>query len=190
MAAATATSLTGHLARWNNGRTTAADGAITDAYAELTRIARSLVRREQHRTLDTGSLLHEAYLRLLALKQPNWRNRGHFFTVAAGIMRRVLVDRARARRSAKRGGDAVFVTLADDCAGRCNNADAVDVVALDLALDALSAREPTLGQIVQLRFFAGLSVEQTADIMGVSAATLKRKWSLARAWLHRELVTP
>ncbi len=154
-------------------------------YDELRRLARRYLARE-HRgnTLQPTALVNEAYLRLLDIRQVQWRDRTHLLAMSARLMRRVLVDRARARRSEKRGGGAVTVPLCDSVAGA---EPSVGVVALDDALTALATIDERKSRVVELRFFGGLSVKETADILHVSPQTVLRDWRLARAWLAREL---
>jgi RNA polymerase sigma factor (TIGR02999 family) len=155
-------------------------------YEELRHIADRYMRRERPgQTLQATALVHEAYLRLLKEKAPDWQNRAHFLAIAATSMRQILVERARARTAAKRGGKAGRITL--DEAALAFPGHAVDIEAIDEALTRLARVDPTQARIVELRFFAGLTVEEAAEAVGVSPATLKREWSVARAWLRREL---
>jgi RNA polymerase sigma factor (TIGR02999 family) len=158
---------------------------VEEVYAELRRIADRYVQRERAKSVQATELVHEAYLRLLKDPSPAWRNRTHFLAIAAISMRRLLVERARARAAAKRGGGRVQVTLDERLLARED--ETVDVIAVDRALDALAAVDAQQAKIVELRFFGGLSVEETADALGISPATVKRHWSVARAWLWREL---
>jgi RNA polymerase sigma factor (TIGR02999 family) len=161
---------------------------IEEVYGELRRLAEAYVRREQAKSVQATELVHEAYLRLLKDKAAAWRNRTHFLAIAAISMRRLLVERARARGAAKRGGGQVRVTLDDALAVAGAPGDTeVDVIALDRALDALAAFDPQQARIVELRFFGGLSVEETAETLGISPATVKRHWTIAKAWLLREI---
>jgi RNA polymerase sigma factor (TIGR02999 family) len=162
---------------------------VEDVYAELRRLADGYVRREQARSVQATELVHEAYLRLLKDKSLRWQNRAHFLAIAAISMRRLLVERARARGAEKRGGDHVRVTLDDALlVGAAPDADeTIDLVALDRALTALAALDAGQARIVELRFFGGLSVEETADALAISPATVKRHWTIAKAWLLREL---
>jgi RNA polymerase sigma factor (TIGR02999 family) len=146
---------------------------------------RRLGRERAGHTLQTTALVNEAWLRLIDQKQMQWQNRAHFFAVAARMMRRILVDYARARNFEKRGGGAVQVTL--DEALVVENERSADVVALDEALDALAKFDERKSRMVELRFFGGLSIEETAEVLGVSPGTVMRDWTLAKAWLHREL---
>ena len=161
---------------------------IDQVYTELRRIADRYVHREKHKSLQATDLVHEAYLRLAKDKSPNWKNRTHFVAIAAISMRRLLVERARARAAAKRGGAAVQVTLDEKLLVDDPGAHGgVDVIALDRALTALAAMDAHQARIVELRFFGGLSVEETAEALSISPATVKRHWTIAKAWLLREL---
>lgn len=158
---------------------------MPEIYEELRRLAQKAMSREgSGATLQTTALVHEAYLRLARVRNLEIGSRPQFFSLAARMMRRILVDHARARRSAKRGGGARRVTLSDEIAGQ---AAGFDLVALDQALDRLAARDENLVRIVELRFIAGLTVEETAEIVDVSPTTIKRESAMARAWLFREL---
>jgi RNA polymerase sigma factor (TIGR02999 family) len=155
-------------------------------YAELRQIARRCLRGERlDHTLQATALVNEAFLRLVDTRQVHWQNRLHFLAMSARLMRRVLVDSARAKRADKRGGDAVRVSLSD-ALGRSDDLGA-DVVALNDALDHLEQVDPRKGRIVELRFFAGLSVEEAAAVLDVSSQTVARDWTFAKAWLRREL---
>ena len=172
-------------------RLTDGDGAVLDdllphVYAELRRLAGSYLRRERPgHTLQPTALVHEAYLRLIDQTQVRWQNRAHFFGVAAQMMRRILVDHARSQQAEKRGGDVQKLSLDDniDVSGE----RASDLVALDEALDRLAEFDPQKSRIVELRFFSGLSVEETAEVLGVSAPTVKRQWRMAKAWLYGQV---
>ena len=175
------------LARWSRGDRDALDQLMPLIYAECRRIAaRQLAAERGDHTLDPTALVHELYLRLIGQRSATWENRAQFFAVAARLMRRILVDHARAHHAGKRGGDALFVSLrvAGDTP---TESHAVDVMAIDAALERLGALDPEQVRIVELRYFAGLTVEETAQVVGRSARTVKREWQLARAWLHREL---
>ncbi len=162
---------------------------VEDVYVELRRLADGYVRREQAKSVQATELVHEAYLRLLKDKSLRWQNRAHFLAIAAISMRRLLVERARARGAQKRGGDQVQVTLDDGLlVGAAPDAnETIDLVALDRALGALADLDAQQARIVELRFFGGLSVEETADALSISPATVKRHWTIAKAWLLREL---
>jgi RNA polymerase sigma factor (TIGR02999 family) len=159
---------------------------VDEVYAELRRIAQGYLRREQAKSVQATELVHEAYLRLAKDKLPRFRNRTHFVAIAAISMRRLLVERARARRAAKRGGGQVLVTY-DERLLEAPAGSAVDLIALDAALTKLAKLDPEQARIVELRFFGGLSVEETADAMSISPATVKRHWAIAKAWLLREI---
>lgn len=159
-------------------------------YDELRRLAASYLRRERPgQTLQATALVHEAYVRLIGEKAQNWQNRSHFLAIAALSMRQILVQRARARNAAKRGGDPDRITLDEQFMGAADDGRpaAIDLVALDAALDKLAALDPRQAKVVELRYFGGLSVEEAADALDISPATVKREWTLARAWLKREL---
>ena len=163
-------------------------GAMVEAvYTELRRIAERYVRREQVQSVQATDLVHEAYLRLAKEKRPQWQNRTHFLAIAAISMRRLLVERARARGAAKRGGAQVQVTLDERLLADDRNPHAIDLIALDRALTRLAELDPQQARIVELRFFGGLSVEEASDALSISPATLKRHWTVAKAWLLREL---
>jgi RNA polymerase sigma-70 factor, ECF subfamily len=159
-----------------------------DVYAELRRIAAGYVAREQAKSVQATDLVHEAYLRL-AKDRPAFKNRSHFVAIAAIAMRRLLVERARARHAAKRGGGGIRVTLDDGLlkSGDAGEAEPIDLIALDRALDQLSALDAQQARIVELRYFGGLSVEETGEALGISPATVKRHWTVARAFLARAL---
>lgn len=171
---------------WSKGDPAAIEALMPLVYGELRRMARRVMRSESAgHTLQPTALVHEAYLRLVDQTRVNWQNRAHFFAVAAQVIRRILVDHARARRRLKRGGGVLKITLSetisrDDAAG-------LDLAALDSALIRLAALDERQGRIIELRFFGGLSVEETAEVLGISPATVKRDWTSARAWLFREL---
>jgi RNA polymerase sigma factor (TIGR02999 family) len=172
------------LRSWSDGDQEALERLVPLVYAELRHIARGYMRgeREGH-TLQTTALINEAFLRLIDWKNVSWQNRAHFFGVSAQLMRRVLVDFARAR-NAKRGGDLTRVSLNEDLIPAESR---TDVVAVDDALKSLETLDPRKGRIVELRFFGGLSTEETAEVLEISTRTVEREWSLARAWLLLEL---
>ena len=182
--------VTGLLARWAHGDPQALEQLLPLIYAECERIAVRQLRRERPgHSLDPTALVHEMYLRVVDQRRATWENRVQFFGVTAQIMRRILVDHARARRTDKRGGGSVFVSLA--AAANAPQATGVaDLLAIDEALERLAVHDPGQVRIVELRFFAGLTVEETAEVVGCSASTVKREWRLARAWLYRELREP
>jgi len=174
------------LVRWRGGDREALDSLLPLVYDELRRIARHYLQGERPgHTLQSTSLVNEAYVRMVAQDFPQWQNRAHFFAVAAQLMRQILVDHARNHRASKRGGDVYKVSL--DEAGDQPQATDVDIVALDDALNNLAAMDPQQSKVVELKFFAGLSIEDTAEVLGISASTVKRDWITARAWLYREL---
>lgn len=160
---------------------------IEDVYAELRRLAGRYVQREQAKSIQATDLVHEAYLRLAKDKPRGFANRSHFIAIAAISMRRLLVERARARNAAKRGGAKHQVTLDDALLVGGDAESAVDIVAVDIALTKLAALDAQQARIVELRFFAGMSVEETAEAIGISPATVKRHWTIAKAWLLREI---
>lgn len=168
------------------------DRLMPDAYQELRRLAAAYLRRERPgQTLQPTALVHEAYLRLAKDKPGRWQNRAHFCAIAANAMRQILVERARARAAIKRGGGQPKVTLVEnlDAAGGDNRPAPVDLLAVDQALERLAALDAQQARIVELRYFGGLSVEETADALGISPATVKRDWSVARAFLAQQLTT-
>jgi RNA polymerase sigma-70 factor (ECF subfamily) len=174
------------LARWSHGEEAAREKLVPLVYDELRRVARRcLAGQPQDQTLQSTALVHEAYLRLVGRSEVHWQNRVHFFAVAARLMRGILVDHARMRHAAKRGGSNLTLTLDDALAPPKQRA--LDLVALDDALNALATLDPKQGQLVELRFFAGLSIEDTSHVMGLSPATVKREWATARAWLYGEM---
>jgi RNA polymerase sigma factor (TIGR02999 family) len=155
-------------------------------YGELRRLAHHYLQRERSdHTLQSTALVHEAYLRLAGQNPPQWQNRAHFFGIAAHLMRQILVEYARAHATAKRGGGACKLAL--DEANELPQQLDVDVIALDGALERLTALDAQQSRIVELRFFAGLTIEDTSEVLGISPATVKRDWTSARAWLHREI---
>jgi RNA polymerase sigma factor (TIGR02999 family) len=174
------------LQAWGQGDSNAFDALVAIVYDELRRMARRhMARQSPGHTLQTTALIHEAYMRLVDLKDVAWQDRSHFFAVAARAMRHVLVDYARSRRAAKRGGKLRLVSL-DEAATICEER-AAEVVALDDALENLAAFDSRKCQVVELRYFGGLSVDETAEVLGVSPETVARDWRIARTWLHREL---
>lgn len=177
--------LTALLAAWTKGDGGASTDLLDAVYDELRRLARGYLRRERgDHSLPPTALVHEAYLRLVDQRRVQWQNRTHFFAIAAHLMRRILVDHARARGAEKRGA-SVTVPL-DDANERVHLPD-VDVLALDVALDKLASIDERQSRLVELRFFGGLSVTETAAVLGIAPITVKRDWALARAWLFREL---
>jgi RNA polymerase sigma factor (TIGR02999 family) len=174
------------LLAWSRGQTDAFNRLVPLVYDELHRLARRYMRREHPgHTLQPTALVNEAYLRLIEIKQVRWQNRVHFFAVAARVMRRILVDAARARANGKRGGDIARVCLDENLVPAAH--DDPNLIALDTALRALEAVHPRKSRVVELRFFGGLSIEETGEALGVSPDTVKRDWRFARLWLVREL---
>ena len=174
------------LARWSNGDVSARDALVPLVYDELRRIARRCLagQRSDH-TLQPTALVHEAYLRLARRDSLDWRDRVHFFAMAAQMMRQILVDHARKQAAAKRGGNAN--TLVIDEALVASKESNLDVLALDAAMTKLASLDPRQCQIVELRFFGGLSIEETAQVVNISPATTKREWATARLWLHQAM---
>jgi len=178
--------ITALLKDWSGGDREALERLLPAVYGELKRLAASYLRSERpDHTLQPTALVHEAYLRLQGQRSVVWSNRAHFYGIAARIMRRILVDHARRRGAAKRDGAALRVTLVDADAGADDRAP--ELIALDSALTTLEELDPQQARIVELRFFGGLTVEETADAAGISTATVKREWRTARAWLRREI---
>ena len=171
---------------WRAGERSAPDELLPLVYDELRRLAHHYLKNERpHHTLQSTALVNEAYLRLVEQDLPKWESRAHFFAIAAQLMRQILVDYARRHRASKRGSGACMLEL-DDAAGLPQR-KSVDVIALDDALNTLSEIDPRQSRVVELRFFAGLSVEETSEVMGIATATVQRDWTAARAWLHREI---
>jgi RNA polymerase sigma factor (TIGR02999 family) len=178
--------VTGLLRAWSEGDQAALEELMPLVYEELRRLAKRYMAREQTgHTLQTTALVNEAYLRLIDARQVTWQNRSHFFAVSAQVMRHILVDFARRRQNLKRGGEAETVRLDD--ALLVAQEQSADLVALDDALRTLAALDPRQAQVVELRFFGGLSIEETATALGVSPGTVRRDWSLAQAWLFKEV---
>ena len=172
------------LLAWGEGDESAGDELIMRVYDQLRRIARHHLRGERAgHTLQTTALINEAYMKLV--EQPvSWQNRAHFFGIAARLMRQILVDHARARQRLKRGGDWQRISLT---AGDTAREQAADLLALDKALEILAEADPQKSRIVELRFFGGLTIDETAQVLGVSTPTVERGWRAARAWLQTEL---
>jgi RNA polymerase sigma factor (TIGR02999 family) len=173
------------LVDWGNGDQAALDELIPLVYDELRRLAGRYMRRESRgHTLQTSALVNEAYLRLVDQKSVKWQNRAHFFGVAAQLMRRILVDHARSRLRAKRGGGAEMVSLAESGA---TSEEVAEVIALDVALKDLAEMDPRKSQIVEMKFFGGLTTEEMAEVLKVTSRTVEREWRKAKAWLNRAL---
>jgi len=174
------------LTRWGNGDLSARDQLIPLVYDQLRRIARRcLSSQSSDHTLQPTALVHEAYLRLARRDSVGWQNRAHFFAMAAQMMRQILVDHARRQAAAKRGANPVTIVI--DEASVMSKAPSLDLLALDNAMQRLAALDPRQCRIVELRFFGGLSIEETAQIVDISPATTKREWTTARLWLHHAL---
>ncbi len=178
--------ITGLLVDWGNGDKAALDRLLPLVEKELHRLAHSYMRRENpDHTLQTTALVNEAYLRLVDQKNTRWQNRAHFFGIAAQIMRRILLNYARDKRRAKRGGTAIQVSLSQ--AAVISDERAEELLALDEALQRLAMIAERKSRVVEMRYFGGLSVEETAEVLGVSSVTVMRDWNFAKAWLAREM---
>jgi RNA polymerase sigma factor (TIGR02999 family) len=174
------------IANWRNGDKTALDEMSAVLYQELRRLARHVLSSERsNHTLQPTGLVHEAYLRLVDQREVDWRNRAHFLGIAASMMRRILVNYAEARNAGKREGYAGAVALED--AARVFTNPEVDFLELNRALEHLEKLDPQQSRVVELRYFGGLSIEETAEVLGISAATVKREWKTARLWLFRRM---
>ena len=181
-----ATEVTALLAELGKGNQTAAEKLIPLVYDELKRLARAHMRRERaDHTLQTTALVHEAYLKLVRQEEVRWQGRSHFFGIAAHVMRRILIDHARGHLRKKRGGADIVLPLDEVVAFSPEHSQ--ELVRLDEALDRLATLDSRQSRIVELRFFGGMSVEETASYLGISAKTVKRDWALAKAWLHAEV---
>ncbi|HEU4389593.1 MAG TPA: sigma-70 family RNA polymerase sigma factor [Blastocatellia bacterium] len=171
---------------WRSGDDAAFERLIPVVYDELRRQAATYLRRERPgHTLQATALIHEAYLRLINQENIDWQNRAHFYAIAARLMRQILVDHARKRKAGKRGGSDIKVSLED--AMVVSPGRSVDLVALDEALTGLAALDPQQSRVVELRYFSGLSVEETAEVLGISTRTVKRDWNVAKAWLRERI---
>jgi RNA polymerase sigma factor (TIGR02999 family) len=178
--------ITALLKAWQQGESGALDRLLPRVYDELRRVARACLRRERPgHTLQPTALVHEAYARMAAGGVPSSRDRAHFLALAARLMREILVDHARRKAARKRGGTATFITLDD--AIPSPEAVTIDLLALDEALNELGARDPRLCRVVELKFFAGLNIDETAHVLQISTATVERDWTVSRAWLHQRL---
>lgn len=188
MGSAPAPDVTQLLASWSHGEQRALEQLMPLVYGELRRLASAYLRRERpNHTLQSTALVHEAFMRLVNQRDVQWSSRAHFFAIAAQMIRRILVDYARSQHRKKRGGSAVKLSLDDALVAPLESGPDLDLLALNGALDQLSQLDPRQGRIVELRFFAGLSVNETAEVMNVSPTTVKREWNTARAWLFREI---
>ena len=182
-----ASEITQMLREWSDGKPEALENLLPIVYDELHRQAARYLRKERPgHTLQTTALIHEAYLKLIDRRDVNWQSRTHFFAVAAQAMRRILVDHARAKHREKRGGDNIKLSL-EEATLVAAKEKGVDLIALDEALNKLAERDKQQASVVELRYFSGLSLEETAEALHVSRATVARDWEAARAWLHREL---
>jgi RNA polymerase sigma factor (TIGR02999 family) len=178
--------VTGLLLSWRQGDPAALDRLVPLVYDELRRVARGHLRREAPgHSLQATALVHEVYLRLVDVDRMTVESRAHFLAVAARLMRQILVDHARRKRAGKRGGGVTMVSL--DEVSPAARTSSVDVLALDQALDALSSFDVQQCRVVELRFFGGLNIDETADALGVSSATVEREWAMAKAWLYQRL---
>lgn len=174
------------LINWSEGDQQALERLMPLVYSELRRLASNYLRRERAgHTLQPTALVNEAYLKLIDQRNAKWQNRAQFFGISAQLMRRILVDHARQHQAAKRGGDAQRVSITD--VEPVAQQAPVDLLALNEALDELATMDPQQGRIVELKFFGGLSIEETAEVLGISHATVERDWKSARAWLRRKL---
>lgn len=183
----TSQSITKMLREWSDGSREALDDLLPLVYDELHRQAARYLRRErQDHTLQTTALIHEAYLKLIDQRSTNWESRTHFFAIAAQAMRRILVDYARKKHRGKRGGAETDLTL-DEAALLVSKEKSVDLVALDEALTRLATEDEQQARVVELRYFGGMTLDETANALNISAATIARDWMMAKAWLHREL---
>jgi len=180
--------VTGLLVDWRNGDQTAYERLVPMVYAELHRLAHHYMSRERaDHTLQTTALVNEAYVRLVDQKRTNWQNRAQFFGICAELMRRILVDYARQHQNQKRGGGAQRVTL--DETAQVTEEKTTDLVTLDEALESLAKFDPRKARVVELRFFGGLNVDETAEVMGIHANTVIRDWSAARSWLYKAVTS-
>ena len=175
------------LKKWSEGNQEVLDKLMPLVYDELRRQASRYLRRERdNHTLQTTALIHEAYLKLIDQNQVEWQNRTHFFAIAAQAMRRILVDYARERKREKRGGAEENLPL-EEAAFVASEGKNVDLVALDEALTRLAEFDERQARVVELRYFSGLSIDETADILGISNVTVRRDWNMAKAWLHQQI---
>ncbi|HZT58183.1 MAG TPA: sigma-70 family RNA polymerase sigma factor [Pyrinomonadaceae bacterium] len=184
---ATPPEITQMLQEWSDGKEEALDQLLPVVYTELRRQAARHLRRERRdHTLQTTALVHEAYMKLVDQRNVRWESRSHFFAIASQAMRRILVDYARTRKREKRGGGDIRLSLAA-AEQVASDSKGVDLIALDEALTRLAVIDEQQSRVVELRYFSGLSLEETAEILDISRATAAREWNMARAWLHREL---
>ena len=175
------------LNQWSNGDAEVLDDLLPLVYKELRRQASSYLRRERsNHTLQPTALINEAYLKLIDQSDVKWQNRAHFFAIAAQAMRRILVDYARERKREKRGGAAENLPL-EEALTIVSQEKSIDLVALDDALDKLAKFDERQAKVVELRYFSGLSIDETAEVLNVSNVTIRRDWNMAKAWLHQEI---
>jgi len=180
--------ITQMLRDWSGGNREALEGLLPLVYEELHRQAANFLRRERAgHTLQTTALIHETYLKLVDQRDVNWQSRTHFFAIAASLMRRILVDYARSKKREKRGGDAIRLTLNEEAMNVAAQERSVDLMALDEALTRLEKMDEQQSRVVELRYFSGLTLDETADALNVSRTTVATDWAMAKAWLHREL---
>ena len=181
------TGITGLLIAWSDGERDALERLVPLVYDDLRRLAAGYMGRETPgHALQPTALVHEAYVRLIDQNRVQWRNRAHFFGVAANMMRRILVDDARKRRAEKRGGGVERITLVGDDVAAPEQHD-IDVLALHESLERLAAFDPQQGRIVELRYFGGLTIEEAAEVIGISPASIVREWTIAKAWLRADM---
>ena len=179
--------ITALLGQWQSGKQGALEQLTPLVYKELRRLAQSYLNRERPgHTLQGTALVHEAYLRLIDQRQVQWRDRNHFFALSAELIRRILVDHARSKMAEKRGGDQIKLSLAEGMDAPVSGD--VDLIALDDALQVLARTDPQQSRIVELRYFSGLKIEETAEVLNISPATVKRDWVVAKAFLKREML--
>ena len=180
------TEITQLLVAWRDGDHSALEQLTPLVYGELRRLARRQLGRDRGLTLQATAVVHEAYLKLIDQHSVSWQNRTHFFAIAARLMRRIVLERARARRAAKRGAGATHIVF--DEVGIAPSERPIDALALEEALSRLSQIDPRQGEIVELRYFGGLSIQEVAGLLDISEGTVKREWRSARAWLHKEIM--
>jgi RNA polymerase sigma factor (TIGR02999 family) len=187
MASGAAPDVTQLLVNWSRGDQAALDQLMPLVYGELRRLASAYLRRERsNHTLQSTALVHEAFLRMVNQQEVQWKNRAHFYGIAAQMIRRILVDYARSQHAEKRGAGAIKLEL-DEAMAVPQSSSQVDLLGLSDALDRLAEMDERQSRVVELRFFAGLSIEETAEVLHLSPASIKREWQTARAWLFREM---
>lgn len=184
----TAAELTQLLVQYGRGEKAALERLLPAVYSELRKLAQSYLRRENPgHTLQATALVHEAYFKLIDQRDVQWQNRAHFFGVAAQVMRRILIDHARAKHAGKRGGTQAKLSFDEALHWADDDENSQNLLALEDALNKLTELDPRQGKVVELRYFGGLSIEETAEVLQTSPATVKRDWTMAKAWLYREL---